>query len=240
MQQELNEASETQKYPLGFLLRKDERTYVYAHLHASAGGHRGRTMMATDDGTERGAFLGAQDSGASTVTWTCVGNVAADQYKDGYLLTQGGFVHRIKSNTAGTAGVDITLTLHDTFASCEAIAAGRYGLLLENPYANVRGHATCNDGATGPGLCVGIQTFDSGGGDKYVWLQTGGPAGVIATPATLGDAEGEIALCVGENVGDEVGIATGHGKQIIGHSMVCSAVNWENENFMILDLCIRR
>jgi hypothetical protein len=240
MLQELNEASDTQKYPLGFLLPKDERAWVYLHLHASASGARGRPLMTTDKGVERGAFLGAQVSGASTVTWTCVAAVTADQFKDGYLLCQGGFVHKIKSNTAGGIGEVITLTLYDTFASCEAITAGRYGLLLENPYANVREHETCDGGASGSSCCMGVSTFDAGGGDKYIWAQTGGPCGVIATPATLGDAEGEIAMCVGENVGDEVGIATGHGKQIIGHSLVCAAINWENENFVILDLCIRR
>jgi len=196
-------------------------------------------MMATDKGVERGAFLGAQVAGANTVTWACVGSVTTDQYKDGYLLCQGGFVHKIKSNTSGGALESITLTLHDTFASCEAIAAGRYGLLLANPYANVRPHGTCDGGASGSGLCVGVTQSDYSA-DKYVWLQSGGPGGVIATPATLGDAEGEIAVCVGENVGDEVGITTGYGKQIIGHSMVCAAINWENENFIIVDLCIRR
>lgn len=214
---------------------RDERVWRYAHIHPTGGNGRGRPMMATDKGVERGAFLGAQVAGANTVTWACVGTVVANQFKDGYLLCQGGFVHRIRSNTGGAT---ITLTLEDTFAACEAIAAGRYGLLLENPYANVRAHATCNGGASGSGLCVGINTIDVTS-DYYVWLQTWGPAGVIATPATLGDAEGEIALCVGENVGDEVGITTGHGKQIIGHSMPCAAINWENENFMILDLCIR-
>jgi len=195
-------------------------------------------MMATDKGVERGLFLGAQVAGVNTVTWTCVGTVAVDQFKDGYLLCQGGFVHKIKSNTGAGPGVNIILTLDDTFASWEAIAAGRYGLLLVHPYANVREHGTCDGGASGSGLCVGILPVDSTA-DYYVWLQTAGPCGVIATPATLGDVEGEIALCVGQCVGNEVMITTGYGKQIIGHSMVCAAINWESENFMLLDLCIR-
>jgi len=243
-EQDIFEGSAVQKYELG--ARKVvcngglTRVLYYAHIHASlaaAGATRGRVMMASDDGTERGAFLGAQTAGAKTVTWTAVGNIGANQFANGFVLLQGGFVREIKSNTAALAGAVSTLALHDPLP--ETIAAGRYGILLENPYANVysRGAAGVHPNAEGP--VMGVLGFDSTP-DYYAWLQTWGPCGVIATPATLGDADNEMELSHGINPGDEVGVAAGHGYQSIGYSMVANAINWDNENFMIVDLRIRR
>jgi hypothetical protein len=244
LEQDIFAQSATQKYELGTRRVINNgglpRVFYYAHIHASlaaAGASRGRVMMASDAGTERGAFLGAQTAGAKTVTWTCVGDVVANQFKNGFVLLQGGFVREIRSHPAGGAGENITLTLYDPLP--ESIGAGRYGILLENPYANVysRGAAGVHPNAEGP--VMGVLGFDSTP-DYYVWLQTWGPCGVIATPATLGDADNEMELHHGINPGDEVGIAAGHGYQSIGYSMVANAINWDNENFMIVDLRIRR
>jgi len=243
-EQDLYEQSAVQRYAVGSRRVVDNggltRIFYYAHIHAgiTAGLGRGRVMMSSDDGTERGAFLGAQTAGAKTVTWTAVAAIAANQFKNGFVLLQGGFVREIKSHPAAAApGAEITLTLYDPLP--ETIGAGRYGILLENPYANVynSGSAGVHPNAFGP--VMGVTGFDVTP-DYYTWLQAWGPCGVIATPATLGDAANEMELSHGVNPGDEVGIAGGHGYQVIGYSMVANAINWDNENFMIVDLRIRR
>ncbi|MDD3493511.1 MAG: hypothetical protein PHZ19_08465 [Candidatus Thermoplasmatota archaeon] len=240
------EQSDTATYTLGTRLQCGNRVWRYAHILDGLGPAtlgRGRVMVPSDDGTEVGNFLGAQVAGAYTVDWTSVAAIAENQYANGYLLCQGGFVHKIRSNTAAAAPGDvITLTLYEPFAAWEAIAAGRYGLLLENPYAN-----TTYLTVTGPSRPVGVMTGDyrSDLTDANVWLQTWGPCGVIAQPATLGDTMNEIAMTLGIVIQEEVtrfqgeGAAAAAGYPQVGESWIGGgAVNWDNENFMTVWLKI--
>ena len=248
LEQNINEVTATRTYPLGTRLQVGERVFRYAKINPGLFAHspsiRGRALVTTDDGTERGAFLGAIVAGAKTVTWTTVAAVLADQFKDGYLLCQGGFVHKIKSNTVGAApSTAITLTLYEAFTAGEAIAAGRYGLLLECPYAHV--DLLTNIGAGRP---MGVIGFDPGS-DGYVWIQTWGPASMIATPATIGNLVNEIELvqAAGGPPREEVthrqedGGAFGNpvGYPTMGQSWVGGGgINWDNENFLHIWLTI--
>lgn len=246
LEQNINEESATPTYPLGTRLQVGERVFRYAKINPGLFAHspsiRGRALVTSDAGIERGAFLGAQVAGVKTVTWTQVGVITEDQFAEGYLLCQGGFVHKIKSNTPPDAGV-VTLTLYEAFTAGEAIAADRYGLLLECPYAHV--DLLTNIGAGRP---MGVIGFDPGS-DGYVWIQTWGPASMIATPATIGDNVNEIELvqAAGGPPREEVthrqedGGAFGNpvGYPTMGQSWVGGGgINWDNENFLHIWLTI--
>jgi hypothetical protein len=70
-------------------------------------------------------------------------------------------------------------------------------------------------------------------------MQTWGPCGVISNNVNLGNADNEFDIRHGMNAGDEVNVAAGHGYQKIGNLLIADAVNWDNENFIIVDLTIR-
>jgi hypothetical protein len=235
--QNINVLSAIQRYPLGCRLQVGERVFRYAHIRAAgAAGVRGRVAVCTDAGLNRAANLGAIVAGAYTVNWTVVGaNLALNQLRGGYILMQGGFVHKIRSNTAGNIGAVIVLTLYEPFQAIEALPAGRYGLLLESPYANVDIFT-----ATGAGRAMGVYVAETVA-NQFTWLQTWGPAGIIATPATLGNVMAEIELCqnqVGEEVSNRVQAAA-MGFTMVGHSWVGGgAVNWDSENFLHIWLMI--
>ncbi|MBA7650047.1 hypothetical protein ES703_57848 [subsurface metagenome] len=247
LEQNINEESATPTYPLGTRLQVGERVFRYAKIlpgtvlapHAFL---RGRSLVTSDAGIERGAFLGALVAGVKTVTWTQVGVIAVDQFAEGYLLCQGGFLHKIKSNTEPDAGV-VTLTLYEAFTAGEAIAAGRYGLLLECPYANVA--LLTENGMGRPMGVIGWDPTD----DNYVWIQTWGPASMIATPATIGGHPNEMELTLSSlapvqeevsyrtDVGDTIGTPMGY--PTMGQSWVgADGINWDNENFIHIWLTI--
>lgn len=244
-------ASAAQEFQLGarFVLNNGGMTRVfhYGHIHALAGEGpgvtivgRGRVMMSSDDGSERGAFLGAMTAGQYTCTWTTVEAVEADQFKHGFILLQGGRVLEIKSNTAGAALAVITLTFYDPLPETFA-ALARYALIQENPYANVYARESTLVNPEREGCVMGVINGDHTQ-DFYTWMQTWGPCGVISQTVDLGDedpATGEHSLVHGIWPGDTVGIATGHGYQVIGRNLIANAVNWDNENFMIVDLTIK-
>lgn len=235
LDQGILEQSVTKVYAIGTRLAVGDRVFRYAHIKSDATGlGRARVMVATDAGVERGAYLGIQVAGAKTVTWTSVGAITADQYAEGYLLAQGGFVHKIKKNTAAASGgKSVTLTLYEAFAACEAIAANRYGVLLENPYANV-GYFS----QYGAGMPVGVVLIDPTA-DYYVWLQTWGPSSVIGSVTSYGDLMAEYQLALGPNVGEEIKVATAFGQPDVAWLfMGGGGISWENENFYFLWLRI--
>jgi len=233
--QNVNALSAVQNYPLGCRLQVGERVFRYAHiLAAGAAGQRGRAAVCTDAGVERGAFLGAIVAGAYTVNWTSVAAIAADHYRDGYILMQGGFVHKIAHNTASAApGAVIVLTLYEPFQAIEALPAGRTGLILENPYANVNAYGPAP--GSGTGRVVGVFMAETVV-DQYTWIQTWGPAGLIITANTWGDANEEMVITQNIAVSDEclphVGVVGSDGLQVLGHCFSGGGtVTWDGENF---------
>lgn len=234
--QGIHEESEDPIYPLGARLQIADRVFRYARVKEPS---RGRAVIIGDyNRTELGAHVAAEAGiGDRSITWTSQADIVENEFAGGYMFAQGGFFHRIRANTGVTGGEVATFYFFEPLT--EAIADTRYVVFLSNPYNYVCRHSIANEAydGTGAGRCVGVTTFDMTDG-YYAWIQTWGPCSVIATPATLGDNEGEIALCVGEHVGDEIGITTGYGKQIIGHSMTRDRINWEDENFVAVWLCI--
>jgi hypothetical protein len=245
LEQGIYEESVTQRYELGSRRAVNNggvtRVFYYGRVHPliGVGFARGRVMMASDDGSERGAFLGAQTAGAYTVTWTTVEAVVADQFRNGFLLAQGGWVYEIAHNTAGGIGAVITLTLFDPIA--ETIAAGRNGLIQENPYANLynRGNNVVNTERAGCVMGVSLRDMTAA---YYGWFQTWGPGPVMVNNLGLGDelaGTGEHELHIGINPGDECQVATGDGFQPIGNILIANAVCTDGENWVIADLKIR-
>jgi len=235
LKQNINALSLVQQYPLGCRLQVGSRVFRYAHILATgAAGQRGRAAVCTDAGVERGAFLGAIVAGAYTVNWTSVGAVVANQYRDGYILMQGGFVHKIKSNTVSAgAGNVIILTLYEPFQAIEALPAGRTGLLLENPYANVNAYGPAPGSASG--RVVGVFMAETVV-NTFTWIQTWGPAGLILTANTWGDANAEMVITQNIAVSDEclphVGVVGSDGLQVLGQCFSGGgAVTWDGENF---------
>ena len=235
LKQNINALNAVQQYPLGCRLQVGSRVFRYAHiLAAGAAGQRGRAAVCTDAGVERGAFLGAIVAGAYTVNWTSVAAVAVNQFRDGYILMQGGFVHKIKSNTVSLApGAVIVLTLYEPFQAIEALPAGRTGLLLENPYANVNAYGPAPGSASGRVMGVFMAETVV---NMFTWIQTWGPAGLIITANTWGDANAEMVITQNIAVSDEclphVGVVGSDGLQVLGQCFSGGgAVTWDGENF---------
>ncbi len=233
--QNVNALSATQRYPLGCRLQCGERVWRYAHiLAAGAAGQRGRAAVCTDAGIERGAFFGAIVAGAYTVTWTSVAAIAADHYRGGYALMQGGFVHKIAHNTVAAApGALITLTFYEPFQAIEALPAGRTGLLLENPYANVNAYGPAPGSASG--RVVGVFMAETVV-NMFTWIQTWGPAGLILTANTWGDVNAEMVITQNIAVSDQclphVGVVGSDGLQVLGQCFSGGGtVTWDGENF---------
>lgn len=240
--QNVNALSVTQRYPLGCRLQVGERVFRYAHiLAAGAAGQRGRAAVCTDAGIERGAFLGAIVAGAYTVNWTSVAAIGVDHYRGGYLLCQGGFVHKIARNTAAAAGAAvIQLTLYEPFQAIEALPAGRTGLLLENPYVNVNAYGPAPGSASG--RVVGVFMAETVAG-RWTWLQTWGPAGLILTANTWGDVNQDMVITQNIAVSDEclphVGVVGNDGLQVLGQCFTGGGtVTWDGENFGMIWLTI--
>jgi len=232
--EEQHDTVANKRYPYGTIMElADGRRYRYAHVHASYALPRGRPVLSSDDASEKGAFLGAVTLGSNTFTWTSVEAIAADQFADGYILMQGGFVKKVKSNTATSGAASSTIVIYGTHTDA-TWASGRYAWMIENPYANVisRGQV----GAT-PGKVVGVSLLDATA-DYCCWIQTKGLCGVISSNSGLGNADAESQLVACGSAGDEVILAAAYGRQIIGHVAGYNVVNWDNENFIMADLCI--
>ena len=233
--QNVNALNAVQQYPLGCRLQCGERVWRYAHiLAAGAAGQRGRAAVCTDAGVERGAFYGAIVAGAYTVNWTSVAAIAADHYRGGYALMQGGFVHKIAHNTVSAApGAVIILTFYEPFQAIEALPAGRTGLLLENPYANVNAYGPAP--GSGNGRVMGVFMAETVV-NMFTWLQTWGPSGLIVT-GTIGTNNAEIVITRNIAISDEclphVGVVGNDGLQVIGEVFTGGGTDsWDGENFI--------
>lgn len=232
---EVCDISATQKHPIGMRHAPDERTFYYAHCRSAALLGKGRPALTWNTGgTQKGAYLGIQTLGSYTVGWTVqTDDVTKDQFAGGYVMLQGGYTKRIVGNTAAAAAAVTTLTLLEPIT--EAAAAGRYGILVEALYSNVYDRSQTGDY---PGLVVGVAVVQITA-DHYGWLQTWGPCSCMLSQTDKGDANAEAAWVSGANPGSECIIEAADGYQVIGHNVPMNTINFDNENFAMLDLCIR-
>jgi hypothetical protein len=172
--------------------------------------------------------------------WTVVQRtIAEDQFADGYILMQGGFVKGIDSHGAAATGTVVNLNLKEPITEADA-TSGHYGILCEGLYSNVMERTYGN---TGPGLIVGVSIADLDE-DYYAWLQTWGPCGVIATAPTLNDTGQVTGITPGGiTANDQVmTIATNAAmtqeERIIGYHIPYNTNNWDDEGYRMLYLTI--
>ncbi len=229
------------KFSLGTRYVLGDRVFRYAHIKSDANIlRRGSVAVAYNTASiEKGAKLGALTQGSKTVLWTVVNRqILKDQFKNGYLLMQGGFVKGIESNGPEVAGNTISLKLKEPISQPNA-ASGNYGILCEGLYTNATERAFGN---TGPGLIIGVPVADLTG-DFYAWLQTWGPCGVIGTAATLNDTGQVTGIAPGIDTGSQNQvIATNPAmvpeERIVGYNVPYNTNNWDNESYRMLFLTI--
>jgi hypothetical protein len=231
----------TAKHELGTRYAISDRVFRYCHIKSNANVlRRGSVCVSYNTASiEKGAQLGAITNGTSIVPWTVVQRtVTKDQFKDGYLLMQGGFVKGVESNSPGAKGASINITLKEPITESSA-SSGRYGILCEGLYSNAMERTYGN---TGPGLVIGVPLADYTE-DYYAWLQTWGPCGVISTAATVNDTAQVTGIKAGVTTGDQImSIATNAAmtqeERIIGYHIPYNTDNWDDEGYRMLFLTI--
>lgn len=186
--QSIYEESTVKKAPLGTKLEIGDRVFRYAKAGAGQLGVKaGRVACSiAAPGTHGGTFVtpAVATTGALTLYATVAGGaLTVDTYEDGFWVfgggTRAGEVYSIKSNGLGDASTGLTnvaVTLYDPVVG--TVTATSLGALLLNKYI-------CSV-ATTSRVPVGVSMINVTEGN-YFWLQTKGPAGVIAaaTPAAF-------------------------------------------------------
>ncbi len=178
-EQGIHEASATQKYPLGTILRKpDGREFVYA----KAGGTLNTDMGAKSYNTQHIAYAtiaAAAAAGDSSIVLDVAatdgdagdGAIAANELAGGYVVvfphSSNSFTRQIVGNTAVEAGGgEITLTLDDPIPVA-LVADSDHGEAMASPYLDVR------TGTGSTSSIVGIPTVAATVG-QFLWLQKKG------------------------------------------------------------------
>jgi hypothetical protein len=135
-------------------------------------------------GHDQDLTVDAAAAGATSVTISTSGTYTVDQYKDGYMHinsgTGAGELYRIKSNTAVSGAVGMVLTLDEVDGLVTALTAGAGNCevgLSTNPYKDVIISPT-----TVSNVAVGVAPAPLTA-DYYGWVQTWGPASVLANVA---------------------------------------------------------
>jgi hypothetical protein len=218
-----------------------DRVFRYCHIKNDANIlRRGSVAVSYNTASlEKGTGLGAITKGASIVDWTVQQrSVSAGQFDNGYILMQGGFVKGIETSTGGDKGVAIKLTLKEPITQDSAVS-GNYGIVCEGLYSNVMERTFGN---TGPGLVVGVPTFDVTQ-DYYAWLQTWGPCGVISTAPTVNDTVQVTGITPGVTAGDAIQVIATNAamvqeERIVGYHIPYNTNNWDDEGYRMLFLTI--
>ena len=165
-------------------------------------------------------------SGVTSVTVTLGSTAAtADQYKDGYLYindggTGEGHAYKIKSNAAGDSGGTCVLTLEEDDETVTALTNGTHlaGLAV-NPYSNVIISPT-----TVSNIAIGVapRLLTT---DYYGWIQTWGPASVLANAAgVIGQHVRVGGASTAGGTEDMDFDGTDENEQIIGTQMLIASV----------------
>ena len=176
--------SSTQEFPLGTKLVNGERVWRYT----KAGG-TGLTLAApvqtaaiqhaeaADD-----IVVGAASAiGSTTITLTSTSNlaVAADYYKEGYIIVNDaageGQMRKVKTSPALTGTATTEFTVYEPL-TVELTTSSQCGIKKNTYDAVIATTAVC----TGPPL--GVPQFGVTA-SYYFWLQSGGPAAVTAKSA---------------------------------------------------------
>lgn len=209
--QSIYEESTVQKAALGTRLEVGDRVYRYAKAGTGQLGVKAGRIACTvaAAGTHGGTFVSfaVATTGANILYATIGATVGAiNTYSEGFVVFGGGTraseVYKIKNQSLGDASTGLTnvaLTLYDPIVG--TVTATSLGALKLNSFI-------CADKtAAGASEAVGVSMIDVTEGN-YFWLQTKGPAGVIAaaTPGagvklTLGTT-GTVIAAVEGTTGD--------------------------------------
>ena len=171
----------SKKHKLGTIMQIADTEYRYC----LAGGadtvagkiYEARAIVADDNDDLTVAT--AATAGGTTIGVTFGSAVTKDEYADGFLYSNTGATsvlgwrYRVKGHPAGTSDVTITIDEEDGFVQAVATSTTKAGL-IPNPYQSVVISAT-----TGVGPIVGVAVSDITTA-QYGWLQTKGPAVVLA------------------------------------------------------------
>lgn len=237
----ITDQSTERKFSLGTRYVLGDRVFRYAHIKSDANIlRRGSVAVSFNTASiEKGKKLGTLTQGTKSVLWTVVNRVVQrDQFANGYLLMQGGFVKGIESNGGEKAGNTIALKFKEPITEDDA-SSGNYGILCEGLYTNA---VERTFGNTGPGLIIGVPVADLTG-DYFGWLQTWGPCGVIGTAATLNEAGQLTGVTPGLDAGSQNQViatnpAMVNEERIVGYNVPYNTNNWDNEAYRMLFLTI--
>jgi len=233
--------SATPLHPIGSRYVLSDRVFRYSHIKKDVNViTRGSVAVSYNTASiEKGTSIGAITNGSSVLEWTVIQReITTDQFANGYILMQGGFVKGIESHGAAKKDTVVKLNLKEPITQATT-ATGNYGILCEGLYSNVMEPSYGN---TGPGLIMGVPIADFDG-DYYAWLQTWGPCGVKATVPTLNDTGQVTGTTPGVTSGDAIQTiasspATTQEERIIGHHIPYNTNNWDDEGYRMLFLTI--
>ena len=194
--QSIYEASTSQQFPLGHVIRVGERTFVYA----SAG-----EALNPGYAIQQAAYGGA----TTTLQNTCAVTVAAAAadirvyvnalttaqsahvFQDGFIAvwdaTTAGYswLFKIKDNTAlATSGTTSYVTLYDPLPA--ALTTDEQCYIIANPYKSVIMHNSASGGGT-----LGIAPVYVASA-SYFWLQTWGPSACY--PEAVIDTDEDVVI----------------------------------------------
>lgn len=198
----------TQLFPIGTKLVQGDRTWRYTKngavgLIAGAVLQSAATLHAdADDDIVVGATAAA---GTYAVTLTSSANLAcaANTYREGYLFVNDevgeGHAYKIKSHAALAGTANTIFYLYDPIVV--ALTTSSQVGLVKNPYADVVAFAASR---TAIGIAPRAVTAA-----HFFWMQTGGPAAVIAS-AAITVAKRAVAASgkAGASVADENSLQT--------------------------------
>jgi len=178
MIQDINEASNDKKYPIGMRLARGDRVYRYAKaggtLNTDLGAKNALTQHVSFTTIHSNALVGATEiviDVAGTDGVNGDGVIAANELEGGtvvvYPHSDNSFTRGIVRNTATTGAGPMTLTL-DAPIPVALTAASMHAECMASLYLNVK---TLTSTTTS---VVGVPTVAATVG-QYLWLQTWGP-----------------------------------------------------------------
>ena len=182
--QGIYELSKTQKAPLGFRIVVGDRTFFYAHDDDTgiATGKVVSTVAPVSYHTNC-AVSGSPAIGATevTVTMGATTPVTKNMYAEGYMIvnagTGAGHTYRVKSHPAAAVSKTCKYTLYDPLVVA-LVTTTTYVSFLENKYEDVKIFTASSQVGVAIGVTPVAVTALTGG--YYFWLQTWGPASVMA------------------------------------------------------------
>lgn len=182
--QGIYELSSTAKAPLGFRIEVGDRVFYYAHDDDTgiATGLVVSTSAPISYHTNC-VVSGSPAIGATevTVTMGATTAVTANMYAEGYMIVNDqegqGHTYRVKSHPAALVSTTCKYTLYDPLVVALVTASSQVSF-LQNKYEDVKIFTASSQVGVAIGVTPMAVTALTGG--YYFWLQTWGPASVLA------------------------------------------------------------